>query len=89
MNALPPLTRSDRAATWVIALTLLPAHGVPSRRRPSTYALQHIGVSMCCVWLCALSSSAVTFPLLSPKSRVELQHIIAPRAKQTPVRSDS
>ena len=36
MNALPPLTRSDRAATLVIALTLLPAHGVPSRWRPST-----------------------------------------------------
>ena len=32
------------------------------------------------VCLCALSSSAVTFSLLSPKSRVELQHIIATRA---------
>ena len=36
--------------------------------------------AMRCVCLCALSSSAVTFPLLSPKSRVELQHIIATRA---------
>ena len=42
--------------------------------------LQRITPSMRCVLLCALSSSAVTFPLLSPKSRVELQHIIATRA---------
>ena len=33
MNALPPQTRSDRAATMVIALTLVPAYGVPSQWR--------------------------------------------------------
>jgi hypothetical protein len=48
--------------------------------RPSAYALQRISASMRCVWLCALSSSAVTFPLLSPRSWVDLQHIIATRA---------
>ena len=45
----------------------------PTAPRPAIAAMR-------CVCLCALSSSAVTFPLLSPKSRVELQHIIATRA---------
>ena len=45
--------------------------------------LQHISGSMCCVRLCALSGSGAAFSLLSPKSRVELQHIIATRATRS------
>ena len=42
----------------------------------TSYVLQHITASMCCVRLCALRASVAAFPLLSSKSGVELQHII-------------
>ena len=46
--------------------------------------LQDITAAMCWGWLCAPTSSAIPFPLLSSTSGIELQHIIGTSAGRRP-----